>query len=285
MSVNVITAIINVVKNPYYQVADEYRSINRANGMGDALEYFVKDSFCGIVGADETERVQKYSSAFSYLGNQNNPPDFIVKGGDAVEVKKLESAGNALALNSSFPKNKLFKDDPKITNACRECETWDVKDLIYSVGVVNSGENNIKLLWFVYGDVYASERDVYERIKDTIQTGIGQIPGVEFAETDELGKVKKVDPLGITDLRIRGMWSISNPLRVFDYITEYDSNSKFTLIAIIPKDKYASFPEENRRELETLNIENLAIADAKVKNPNNPANLMDVVLIKFSVSE
>ena len=29
-----------------------------------------------------------------------------------------------------------------------------------------------------------------------------------FAETKELGRVNQVDPLGITNLRIRGMWQI-----------------------------------------------------------------------------
>ncbi|MBL0721141.1 MAG: NgoPII family restriction endonuclease [Sulfurovum sp.] len=42
------------------------------------------------------------------------------------------------------------------------------------------------------------------QIKDTISNGITSIPNVEFTATNELGKVKKIDPLGMTDLRIRG---------------------------------------------------------------------------------
>src|SRR5699024_11579610 len=61
-------------------------------------------------------------------------------------------------------------------------------------------------LWFVYGDCYCADKSYYERIADTIKDGVSSIPDVDFGETKELGRVNKVDPLGITYLRIRGMW-------------------------------------------------------------------------------
>lgn len=74
---------------------------------------------------------------FSYLGNQNNPPDVILKGGDAIEIKKIQSKSSAIALNSSYPKNKLYSNDPRITKACKNSEVWKVKDMIYVIGVTN----------------------------------------------------------------------------------------------------------------------------------------------------
>lgn len=77
--------------------------------MGGALEEYVKDIFVDTVGELDLEiRNQKISSHFSYFGNQNNPPDSILCGGDAIEVKKIESRGASLALNSSYPKSKLY---------------------------------------------------------------------------------------------------------------------------------------------------------------------------------
>jgi hypothetical protein len=67
----------------------------------------------------------------------------------------------------------------------------------------------------VYGDCYAAKRDIYQRIADKISNGISEISDVELVDTNELAKVKKVDPLGITDLRVRGMWHIENPIKVF----------------------------------------------------------------------
>lgn len=40
----------------------------------------------------------------SHQGNKNHPPNFIIRGGDAIEVKKIESKNRNIALNSSFPK-------------------------------------------------------------------------------------------------------------------------------------------------------------------------------------
>ncbi len=55
---------------------------------------------------------------------------------------------------------------------------------------------------------------IYQTIKSRIKQGVETIEGVEFTETKELGKIKKVDPLGITDLRVRGMWHIQSPFKV-----------------------------------------------------------------------
>ena len=68
------------------------------------------------------------------------------------------------------------------------------------------------------GTCYAANHEVYEKVHEPIKKEVDSVLdslGLEKAETVELGKVKRVDPLGITELRIRGMWSIENPLKVF----------------------------------------------------------------------
>ena len=70
---------------------------------------------------DDYFRLQAYNDVFSYTGNQNNPPDIILKNGDAIEVKKVQGNANALALNSSYPKAKLYSDSTMITSNCRNC--------------------------------------------------------------------------------------------------------------------------------------------------------------------
>ena len=279
---NIINAIIQLVENPKFELRKYSESHNRANNMGEALEEYIKDIFAGTVNeTDENIRNQKLSEVFSYLGNQNNPPDSMLWGGDAIEVKKIESNDSSLALNSSYPKAKLFADSPMIKKACRTCEDWTVKDMIYAVGVVD--DNNIKSLALVYGDDYCAEKSVYEQIKSVIKTGVESITGVEFAETKELGRVNRVDPLGITYLRVRGMWGIENPFSVFDYVYKRDYNKKFNFMALINDDKYYSF--DNYSDLENLceKVEGLQIADVKIKNPNNPAQLKSAKLITYTV--
>lgn len=278
---NIIDAIIQLVSNPKFELKAYSESHNRANNMGEALEEYIKDLFAATVSEkDENIRNQKLGEVFSYLGNQNNPPDSMLRGGDAIEIKKIESNDSSLALNSSYPKAKLFSDSPMIKKACRTCEDWTVKDMIYAVGVVD--ENNLKSVAMVYGDDYCAEKEVYEHIKYVIKNGVESIPGVEFSETKELGRVNRVDPLGITYLRVRGMWGIENPFNVFKYVYQKDYSKNFNFMSIINNDKYYSF--DNYKELEELCIikSELSIKNVKIKNPNNPAQLKNAKLITFT---
>jgi len=277
---NLLIALKNLAEDPIADIIAQYKSSNRANNMGDALEYYIRDIFCGSRNIyDENTKNEVYCKNFSYLGNQNNPPDIIIRNGDAIEVKKVESYNSGLALNSSYPKAKLFANSPMITSKCKKCENWSVKDIIYAVGV--SQNKMLRVLWLVYGDCYAADQEIYERIKNKISNGITELEGVEFSETKELGRVNKVDPLGITYLRIRGMWHINNPIKVFNYITSVDKNMNFNVNAIMLKDKYLSFPEEDRNNIESLNGKLLIIKDVRIKSPNNPADLLDAKLIRM----
>ncbi len=280
MSSNVLIAIKNLVENPIFSIVSHYSGRNRVNGVGNALEKYVKDLFAGTLFCnDEYLKMQQYQEVFSYTGNQNNPPDIILKNGDAIEVKKVQGNANALALNSSYPKDKLYADSTMITSNCRNCEEWNVKDIIYIVG--NTTDTHLKELWFVYGDCYAADKEIYERIKDTIINGLHSIPNIELAETNELGKIKKVDPLGITDLRVRGMWSIFHPKKVFDYIPKQSILSDFKFYCVMKTEKFEQFSQEDKDSLYNLVNDKFFIHDIQIRNPNNPAQLIPVKFMEF----
>jgi len=272
---NLLEAIVRIHNLKSLNIEDFYKSKIRANNMGEALEKFIADAFANTFEIkDEEQKNIEYEKTFSYQGNQNNPPDAIIKGGDAIEIKKIEGRNpKSIALNSSYPKDKLYSDNAMITDECRNCEkNWKEKDIIYTVGVIQN--KKLKSLCFVYGEDYAASADIYERIKNAIKNGISKIPDIEFVKTNELSRVNKVDPLGITCLRVRGMWEIDVPFQVFKYITK---EKKF--FAIINEKKYNSFLEKSRQIIE--NTKGILITDHKIKNPNNPAKLKDVKLICF----
>ena len=278
MNTNTLIAIKNIATMPIGELRSFYAQHNRANSMGEALENYIKDVFAGTLHeTNEQNRLTRLEEVFSYQGNQNNPPDIIIRNSDAIEVKKIESPNKELALNSSYPKAKIFADSPMITSACRECENWQEKDILYAVGVVKG--NSLKKLFFVYGIDYAASAEIYERIKNTISSGVNTIPDVEFAQTNELGRVNRVDPLGVTYLRIRGMWGIENPAKVFSYVYA-PSNTDFEFTAIINLEKYNAFPEVDRIALE--NISEVEISDIKIKTPDNPSALKQAKMIRFS---
>lgn len=281
MDNNIITAIKNIIESTQnYKLHSYYFGRNRANSMGEALENYIKDMFAGTNNeTDENKRLIKFEQVFSYMGNQNNPPDIIIRNSDAIEVKKIESPLSSLALNSSYPKSKLLSNSPMITAACRNCENWIEKDIIYAIGVVKN--LNLKKLFFIYGNDIAASPQIYERIKKVISSGVKKIPEIEFAETKELGRVNRVDPLGITYLRIRGMWGLENPTKVFSYVYTPSQNAKFEFTAIINTQKYNTFSLKDRNKLENLSNKGLSINNIKIKTPDNPSILRDAKLINY----
>lgn len=285
---NVLIALKNILttNGTIMPLVIDHKNSNRVNSSGDLLEYYVKDAFCGDsyhLGMTD-EKLKRYQETFSYLGNSNNPPDFVVKYGVAVEVKKVEGENpNNLALNSSFPKDYLHSDDVRIKKECRECEDeyggWTKKDIIYAVG--NVKENYLHSLWLIYGDCYCADKSTYEKIATTIKNEVSIIPEVEFAETKELGRVNKVDPLGITYLRIRGMWGIEHPSAIFkSYIPS--EKSKKNVFVLMKKETYDGLDEKPCFN-EFIEKDMLEIREIKIPNPNNPARNLNALLFVASL--
>ena len=281
MQHSIVDAIVNFVKNPVTLLVREYHSRNRANNAGEALEEYVKDLFAGTFTLREDERLEKLEDVFSYLGNNSNPPDAMLRGGDAIEVKKIESLDASLALNSSYPKHTIRSDSTMISEACRVAEDWTEKDMLYVVGSVHN--NILKHLVMVYGLDYCASESCYLRLKSHIAQGVNSIDGVEFAETRELGRVNRVDPLGITYLRVRGMWGIENPWTVFNYVYRRDMRKKLNFMCLINERKWAALPNTSRiLDLARVNPK-LNVSDVRIKDPDNPARLNAAKLIQFSV--
>lgn len=276
---NIINAIYNLINNPIVDIVSHYSGRNRANNAGDALEEYVKDLFANSFNLPETEKLEKWNEVFSYLGNNSNPPDAMLRGGDAIEIKKLETNSKEIALNSSYPKHTLKSNSTMISSACRNAENWTEKDIIYAVGVVR--QNVLVNLCFVYGLDYCASDECYSRIRQTIKEGVENIQGIEFSETNELGKIHKVDPLGITYLRVRGMWGIVNPWSVFSYVCLRDAAKKFNFMCLINKEKWETF--DNKDLLTNLQKVGLSISDVRIKNPDNPAALKDAKLIQYVI--
>ncbi len=284
MTNNILRAILNVILYGETNLKNyASTSLNRINAVGEQLEFYIKDAIAGSFNLSYEKKQDSYSKVFSWLGNQNHPPDIIIKNGDAFEIKKIESLKSSLALNSSPPKDKLLSNDLRITADCKKCDggNWKEKDLFYVIGNANKGV--INYLFFVQGTCYAAEHKVYEKIHEPIKKEISSILdslGLEKGETVELGKVKRVDPLGITELRIRGMWSIENPINVFKELCNLEEN-KFHLFAILKKEKYLSYPKEDIKEIESN--KNIFVKEVKIKDPNNPAKLIEAKLITFKI--
>ena len=161
-----------------------------------------------------------------------------------------------------------------ITSICKNCEeNWTEKDICYVIGNIYKNQS-IKSIWFVCGDCYSANPKIYTRIKDSITNNIRELD-IELSQTNEIAKIKKVDPLGITDLRVRGMWSTKHPSKVFNYITTKNITPYIKVIML--SEKFYSFDNAIRHELS----KKTTIKEIKIQNPNNPAHLMEGILIDY----
>jgi len=279
---NILQAFINIVNNYQVNITNVTNGNNRANNMGEGLETYVKEAFSDtLLESDKKIKKQKFRDCFSYEGSKTRIPDLILKGSDAIEIKKTEVLGD-LQLNSSHPKAILYSSQ-NISDECKNCETqpWIKKDILYTMGHIPKKSKNLKSLWFVYGTCYAANEDVYQDVVNEVKVTLKTTNSLHI-DTDckELGKVKNIDSLKITYLRIRGMWVIKHPSKVFDDLYEQTDES-FSLIAIIPLEKYNTFPKEDRDKIES--IESITITNEEISNPNNAAKILKIKLLIFKV--
>lgn len=129
------------------------------------------------------------------------------------------------------------------------------------------------------GRCYAANSEVYSRIADTISNSVISAD-LEFNPTNELGRVNRVDPMGITDLRIRGLWQIQHPIKVFGQHYR-PVIGRLGLAAIMLESKYDSYPIEDRKKIEDSTA--ISLDRIKINDPNNPANKLDAVLLSNSL--
>lgn len=274
MRSNILKAILKLSNQIQRDLPETEMTSNRIQYVGNSLEEYIRNAFL-----DEEQQV---NSTFSYLGAKNSPPDLILRDGDAIEIKKLEGAGE-IQLNSSFPKQHVKHNDSKLNLEAQNCETqpWQ-KDLIYTVGHVPRGTNQVQNLWFVYGDCYADKESKYLQLFRDIQTSVSSTEGVNFSPTEELGRVNNCDSQSNTNLRIRGMWLLKHPTKVFTgkVFTGLPPIRSPGIYAIMKNEKYNSFPEEDRIAIEEHRDISI-VHNFSIPNPEQEDDNLVVTLVSF----
>ena len=80
----------------------------------------------------------------------------------------------------------------------------------------------------------------------------------------------------LMDKKVKDIWDVA--------VTAYnDGYTEFELVVIIPLNKYNEFDNVSKNKVEGITIDGFSISDIRVKDPNNPANLIDCKLIEYSV--
>lgn len=175
---NVLRAVQNLIVGHDVHVGEVRESDNRANSLGEAFEIYIKNVFAGAFGLAGTAYQEKVGEAFSYQGGASRPPDLMIRGGDAIEIKKLQSRDSQIQLNSSFPKNKLHADDSRLALEAKNAESWTEKDILYVVGNVDARAKDVRSMWWGYGDCLIDEDmdSILARVfsKNDMTSGLGK---------------------------------------------------------------------------------------------------------------
>ena len=282
MAEDVIRAITHIVETEVNELGSSFVNRNRANQQGDNLEDFVRAAFSQTLQEPDPEKRQlAYNRKFSYIGNSNNPPDLMIRHGDAIEVKKVNPSASTIQLNSSYPKANLYSDSRMITRECRQSEQWDEKALVYVVGKVHS--TTLKSLWLVYGDCFVENSKTYQKIGDAVSEAISQA-GLELSATNELARVNGIDALRVTNLRVRGMWTMSAPWLIFDHFIDDASDPNLRIVSIMREEEYNKTSLVTRQKLENLSDQGITINTISIPNPNNISQLMAAKSIEWRLS-
>jgi hypothetical protein len=282
MSSNILTAIKNISDFKNNNMRSYYKEYTtQIKTVREQMAYYVKDAISGsFKSAKDKKPKERYDGVFSYLGNKNKPPDMIVTDSDALIIKTIKTIKGSLTITNTPPKDRLNWNDPWIISNCRNVDggQWNSKDIFYVTGWIARGK--IKYLYFVQGRCYVSEVKVYNKKIEGIKNNVNKYlvsEGLETNNTIGLGRVTNMDPLGITNLTIRSVWKIQNPVKAFSDIYSYDKKRDFTLIALMLKNKFDSFPKKDIDAI--IGDKQIKLRDVKIKNPNNPAKTIDAKLI------
>lgn len=281
---NILRAVQNLIVGHDVHVGEVRESNNRVNSLGEAFEIYIKNVFAGAFGLAGTAYQEKIGEAFSYQGSASKPPDLMIRGGDAIEIKKLQSRDSQIQLNSSFPKNKLHADDSRVSAEAKNAEEWTEKDILYVVGNVDARAKTVQSMWWIYGDCFCADASVYQAVSDKISEALQEIADFDFSPTNELGRINGVDAQRLTDLRIRGMWLLKNPHKIFERYVSFDKYAEFQLFVLMQERKWLSFPRADRDAIEKLVSSGiLTMTLEKIANPDNPVRSLDCRLIKYVV--
>ena len=286
MSPNILTAIKNISDfktNNMREYFKDYAS-SQIKTVRQQMEYYVKDAITGsFKSVMDKKPTDRYKGAFSYIGKKNKPPDMIIQGGNALVIKTIKTYKGSFTINTSSPKDRLMWNDPWIIKNCRRIDggQWNSKDIFYVIGWIE--KRRMRYLNFIQGSCFISEEKFYNKIIHDLKKNIYnyfESKGLEAKHTIGLGKVNNMDPLGITNLRIKAVWRMKNPLKIFSDIFSFDKKQEFTLIALMLKNKFDSFP---KKDIDAIVKDNqIEVEDVKIKNPNNPVQKIEAKLITTS---
>jgi hypothetical protein len=246
--------------------------------QGKPFENFAKNMFAGCLGALSSHVDAAWERTFSWRGSANHPPDFMIRSGDAVEVKIHGGIGQ-IQLNSSPPKRTLKVTDTRIQEGCRTCENWTEKDFLYFIGKAN--DEYVEALWLIDGRCIADNANTYDLIFDKLALTVSDLGG---EPGNEIGRLNDVDPLKATSLRIRAMWLLEHPARVFQSVFVPADQGSFVLNVLVSAEKWDAYSKEQVDAVMELSHKGLNIRRTDIPDSGKIGLRQEAVHISWKIN-
>lgn len=290
---DVLLGLAHLVRYSNFQVPS-IRGIGGTHSapLGKPFEVYCKDWLSLTPPGNNAVRTTQYTNAFSYFGSDNNPPDVMFKGGnngDAFEFKKTESPVAALPLNSSYPKNELTANSPGLLASCINCETWTKRTFYYVVGYIAPNSDRVMSLWIVDGKFMADTHQRYSTVFSGLQQSVNNFinqNSLTRIQSKELGRIRNIDNLNKTVLRVRSMWELETPQRTFENLEGVKTDrTKSVLHAMILDSRWELYPNASKSTIQKLNgTPGFSFTSFQgLPDPSNAQNTLSGKLIRYEV--
>ena len=288
---DLLLGLAHIVKHSNFQLPST-RGVDGSNSapLGKPFEVYCKDWLSLLPPGNINARQEFYDREFIYQGAANNPPDVMFRGGDkgdAFEFKKTESLSGALLLNSSYPKNFLLRTSPGLLDDCKGCEHWLKRSFYYVIGRLKEKDMRVSSLWVVDGRFIAADQEVYSNVFAGLQNAVDTFvheKELRKISSVELGRVRKIDPLDKSVLRVRSMWELETPHKTFKDLNgvKFDE-TKATLHALILKERWNAYPTSSKDAINSLiDREGFSITNVNsMKDPSDPMKNLEGILIRY----
>ena len=117
---------------------------------------------------------------------------------------------------------------------------------------------------------------IFDKLALTV-TELGGEPG------NEIGRFNDVDALKATSLRVRAMWLLEHPARVFQSIFQLPEVGKFVLNVLVAAQKWDSYPKDEIDTVSALSRYGLRINRVEIPDSGKPGEKLAAVHIAWEV--
>ena len=144
-----------------------------------------------------------------------------------------------------------------------------------------ANEEYVEALWLIDGSCIADYAETYDILFDKLAltvTDLGGEPG------NEIGRLNNVDPLRATSLRIRAMWLLDHPAKLFSTIFLAPEPGVFVFNALVSAKKWTSFTDSDIDALKKLEAEGMEIKRVEIPSSSKKNEFVHAVHICWRVS-